>query len=73
MTTLICLCRMIERCRFIFCVNEVYFHGFSLFRNRDILVRILILGSVHLITDPDPAPNPDTALFFSDFKDGNKK
>jgi hypothetical protein len=35
-------------------------------RIRDILVRIRILGSVHLITDPDPA------LFVSEFQDTNK-
>ncbi len=43
-------------------------HNFELvFRIRDILIRIRILGSVHWITDPDPA------LFGSVFKDGNNQ
>ncbi len=41
----------------------------SLFRIRDILVRVLILRSVHLITDSDP----DSALFVNDFQDANTK
>ncbi len=39
----------------------------AVFRIRDILVRIRILGSEHLITNPDPAP------FVRDFQDANKK
>jgi hypothetical protein len=39
-------------------------------RIRDILIRIRIVGSVHWITDPDPAPDP--ALFVNDFQDANK-
>jgi hypothetical protein len=41
----------------------------ALFRIRDILIQIRILGvgSVHWITDPDPYP--DTALFGSGFQD----
>ncbi len=43
-------------------------HNFELeFRIRDILIRIRILGSVHWITDPDPA------LFGSVFQDGNNQ
>ncbi len=38
----------------------------AVFRIREILL-IRILGSVHLITDPDLA----TALFFSDFQDAH--
>jgi hypothetical protein len=44
----------------------------ALFRIRDILVRIRIriLGSVHLIMDPEPDP----VLFVNDFQDdANKK
>ncbi len=37
----------------------------------DILRRIRILRSVHWITDP--APDSDPALFFSGFRDTNKK
>ncbi len=40
-----------------------------MFRIRDILVRIWILGSVPLTADPDPAP----ALFVSDRQDANEK
>ncbi len=39
----------------------------AVFRILDILVRIRILRSVHLISGPDPA------FFVSDFQDGNKK
>jgi hypothetical protein len=43
-------------------------HNFELvFRIRDILIRIRILGSVHWITDPDPA------LFGSVFQNGNNQ
>ncbi len=50
-----------------------------MFRIRGILRRIQILGSVHWITDPDPAldptpaPDPDPALFVSGLQDANKK
>jgi hypothetical protein len=39
------------------------------FRIRDILIRIQIVGSVHWITDPDPDPDP--ALFVNGFQDAN--
>jgi|688.fasta_scaffold146100_1 hypothetical protein len=43
--------------------------SFTVFRIRDILARIRILGSVHCITNPDPDPDP--ALFGSGFQDSN--
>jgi hypothetical protein len=44
------------------------------FRIRDILKRILIVGSEHLITDPDLDPGPALApsLFVSGFQKTNK-
>jgi hypothetical protein len=49
----------------------------SVFRIRDILGRIWILGSVLPITNPAPAtdldPAPDLALFVSDLQDAIKK
>ncbi len=43
-------------------------HNFELdFRIRDIMIRIRLLGSVHWITDPNPA------LFCSVFQDGNNQ
>jgi hypothetical protein len=39
----------------------------AVFRIRDISIRIRLLGSVHLITDPDPG------LLVSGFQDTNKK
>ena len=43
-------------------------HNFELeFRISDILIRIRILGSVHWITDPEPA------LFGSVFQDGKNQ
>jgi len=39
------------------------------FQIRDVLIRIQILGSV----PPNYIPEPDPALFFSDFQDTNKK
>jgi hypothetical protein len=44
---------------------------FSVFRIRDILIRIRILGSGQWLTDPDPTPDP--ASFGSGFQDANKK
>ncbi len=44
-----------------------------MFRIRDILRRVRILGSGHSITDPDPASDPDPALFVSGFQETNKK
>jgi hypothetical protein len=44
-----------------------YLIAMAVFRIRDILIRIRILGSVHWITDPDPYP--DTALFGSGFQE----
>jgi hypothetical protein len=41
-----------------------------LFRSRDILIRIRILGSAHWITDLDPDPDP--ALFGSGFQVAKK-
>jgi hypothetical protein len=43
----------------------------TVFRIREILTRIWSQGSYHWITDP--VPNPDPALFFSNFQDANKK
>jgi hypothetical protein len=40
---------------------------------RDILKRIRILWSVHLITDPDVDLGPDPIPFLSGFQDANKK
>jgi hypothetical protein len=44
----------------------------AVFRIRDILIliQIRIPGSVHLITDPDPAPDP--ARFVSGYKETDK-
>ncbi len=42
-----------------------------MFRIRDILIRIRILGSVHWITDP--VPDQYSALFGCDIQDANKK
>jgi hypothetical protein len=41
------------------------------FRIHDILIRILIFGSAHWITDMDPISVPDPALFGSVFQDAN--
>ncbi len=48
-------------------------HGPQKQRIRDvlILIRIRILGPVHLVMDPDPAPDP--AVFFSGFQDADTK
>jgi hypothetical protein len=48
-----------------FSTQVPYSYSQALFRIRDILIRIRILGSVHLITDP--------ALFGSVLQDANKK
>jgi hypothetical protein len=42
----------------------------AVFRIRDILIRIRILGSVHWITDPDP--DTGTAHFGNGFQDTKK-
>jgi hypothetical protein len=50
---------------------------FPVFRIRDSLVRIRIRGSVpgtyQGLTDPNPGPDPQPALFVSDLQDTNKK
>jgi hypothetical protein len=47
----------------------------AVFRIRDILLRIRILGSVLWIVDPDsaPDPTPDPDLLGSGFQNANKK
>ncbi len=47
-------------------VSHIYLLFLSVFQIPDILIRIRILGSVHWITDSDPA------LFVSGFQDANK-
>jgi hypothetical protein len=42
---------------------------YAMFRIRDILKRIRILGPVHWVTDPAPDPG----IFISGFRDANKK
>jgi hypothetical protein len=42
-------------------------HKISVLRIRDIFLRIRIPGSIHLITDTEPA------LFYRDFQDANQK